>query len=50
MSLRNMKFADRVAFQRRRLEELIAEFPREVEAYRHLFRATWQEDAGTTRR
>lgn len=42
--LDRMKFAERVVFRRRMLEDLIAKFPRQVEPYRRLIEATKQED------
>ncbi len=45
-SLQEMKFAERVAFRRRVLEDLIAQYPGEVEPYRMLIRATKEEEAG----
>src|SRR5580658_6157140 len=44
-ALQQMKFAQRVAFRRQILEELIAKYPREVEPYRRLIQATKQEDS-----
>jgi thiol-disulfide isomerase/thioredoxin len=43
-TLREMKFADRAAFRRQTLEELIAKYPREVEPYRRLIKATKEEE------
>jgi thiol-disulfide isomerase/thioredoxin len=45
--LANMKFAERVRFRRQVLEDLIAQYPREVEAHRLLIRTTKQEDTET---
>ena len=43
-ALREMKFAARVAFRRQVLEDLIAQYPREVEPYRRLLKSTKDED------
>ena len=43
-ALREMKFTERAAFRRRTLEELIAKYPREVEPYRRLIKATKDEE------
>ena len=43
-TLQEMKFAERVAFRRQTLDDLIAMYPREVEPYRRLIRATKEED------
>jgi thiol-disulfide isomerase/thioredoxin len=39
-----LKFAERVAFRREILEDLIAKYPRQVESYRRLVQATKQQD------
>jgi thiol-disulfide isomerase/thioredoxin len=43
-ALQEMKFAERVAFRRQVLEDLIAKYPREVEPYRRLIQVSKQED------
>src|ERR1700722_690577 len=43
-TLNDLKFADRVAFRRQVLEDLIAKYPSEVEPYRRLIAATQQDD------
>jgi hypothetical protein len=43
-ALQQMKFTERVALRRQVLEELIAQYPREVEPYRRLIRATREDD------
>ncbi len=43
-ALQEMKFTERVALRRQVLEELIAKYPREVEPYRQLIQATYQDD------
>jgi hypothetical protein len=43
-ALQEMKFTERVAFRRDVLEDLIAEYPREVEPYRRLIEATREDD------
>ena len=43
-ALREMKFADRLVFRKQVLEGLIAQYPREVEPYRRLIRATKDEE------
>ena len=45
-TLEKKKFADRVAFRRQVLEDLIAQYPREVEAHRRLIQTAKQEDTG----
>jgi thiol-disulfide isomerase/thioredoxin len=45
-TLQEMKFADRVVYRRQALEDLIAQYPREVELYRRLIKATKEEDTG----
>ena len=45
-ALQEMKFTERVAFRRQVLENLIAQYPREVEPYRRLIQTTKQEDTG----
>lgn len=42
--LDEMRFTERVAFRRQVLEDLIAQYPREVEPYRRLIQTTGQED------
>ncbi|HTQ58369.1 MAG TPA: TlpA disulfide reductase family protein [Bryobacteraceae bacterium] len=43
-TLQDMRFADRIAYRRNVLEDLIAKYPREVEPYRRLLEATFQDD------
>jgi outer membrane protein assembly factor BamD (BamD/ComL family) len=43
-ALQEMKFTARVAFRRQVLEDLIAQYPREVEPYRRLLKSTKDED------
>ena len=43
-TLNDLRFADRVAFRRQVLEDLIAKYPSEVEPYRQLIAATQQDD------
>jgi len=43
-TLEQMKFPARVAFRRQALEDLIARYPREVEPYRRLIKATKEEN------
>lgn len=45
-ALQEMKFAERVAFRRDVLEDLIAKYPREVEPYRRLIEASSEDDTG----
>ncbi|HLY17379.1 MAG TPA: TlpA disulfide reductase family protein [Bryobacteraceae bacterium] len=45
-ALANMKLAERVAFRRGVLEDLIAKYPDEVEPHRRLIQSTKQEDTG----
>jgi thiol-disulfide isomerase/thioredoxin len=49
-ALQEMKFTERVAFRRQVLEDLIAQYPREVEPYRRLIRATERGDTGRYRK
>src|ERR1019366_9431336 len=49
-ALQEMKFAERVAFRRQVLEDLIAQYPREGEPYRRLIRATERADTGRYRK
>ena len=42
--LQEMKFTERVAFRRQVLEDLIAKYPRDVEPYRRLIKATKEEE------
>lgn len=45
-NLLEMQFTARVAFRRQVLEDLIAQYPREVEPYRRLIKFTKDEDTG----
>jgi hypothetical protein len=42
--LAELKFAERVAYRRQTLEDLIAKYPTEVEPYRQLIKVTKEED------